>query len=45
MNRRLRNNEIICTVLGINQRYFSSKKDSVEIFNPYPANVEKMVSS
>jgi len=29
------NNAIICTVLRINRRYLSSKKDSVEIFNAY----------
>jgi hypothetical protein len=39
MNRRWCNNEIICTVLWINQRYFSSKKDSVEIFNAYMQKV------
>jgi hypothetical protein len=30
-----RNNVIICTVLRINRRYFSSKKDSVDIFSAY----------
>jgi hypothetical protein len=39
MNWRWCNNEIICTVLWINQRYFSSKKDSVEIFNTYMQKV------
>jgi len=39
MNRRLLNNEIICTVLRINQRYFSSDKYSVEIFNAYMQEV------
>ena len=39
MNRRLWNNEIICTVMPINQRYFSSKKDSVEIFSAYMQGV------
>ena len=39
MNWRWCNNEIICTVLRINQRYFSSKKDSVEIFNAYMREV------
>ena len=33
------NNAIICTVLRINRRYFSSKKDSVEIFNAYMQEV------
>ena len=33
------NNAIICTVLRINWRYFSSKKDSVEIFNAYMQEV------
>jgi hypothetical protein len=33
------NNAIICTVLWINWRYFSSKKDSVEIFNAYMQEV------
>ena len=35
MNQRWWNNEISCIVLGINQRYFSSKKDSVEMFSAY----------
>ena len=35
MNQRWWNNEIICIMLGINQRYFSSKKDSVEMFSAY----------
>jgi hypothetical protein len=39
MNRRLLNNEIICTVLRINQRYLSSDKYSVEIFNAYMQEV------
>ena len=33
------NNAIICTVLRINRRYFTSKKDSVEIFNVYMQEV------
>ena len=33
MNQRWCSNEIIYIVLGINQRYFSSKKDSVEMFS------------
>ena len=33
MNQRWWNNEIMCIVLGINQRYFSSKKDSVVMFS------------
>ena len=33
------NNAIICTVLRINRRYFSSKKGSVEIFNAYMQDV------
>ena len=39
MNRRLLNNEIICTVLRIHQRYFSSDIYSVEIFNAYMQEV------
>jgi hypothetical protein len=39
MNRKLLNNEIICTVLRIHQRYFSSDKYSVEIFNTYMQEV------
>ena len=39
MNRMWCNNAIICTVLQINRRYFSSKKDSVEIFNAYMQEV------
>jgi len=39
MNRRLLNNEIICTVLQIHQRYFSSDKYSVEIFKAYMQEV------
>jgi hypothetical protein len=39
MNRMLLNNEIICTVLRIHQRYFSSDKHSVEIFNAYMQKV------
>jgi hypothetical protein len=39
MNRRLLNNEIICTVLQINQRYLSSDEYSVEIFNAYTQEV------
>jgi hypothetical protein len=31
--------EIICIVLGINERYFSSKKDSVEMFIAYMQEV------
>jgi len=33
------NNAIICTVLRINRRYFSSKKNSVEICNAYMQEV------
>ena len=34
------NNAIICTVLRINRRYFSSKKDSAENFNAYMQEVD-----
>ena len=40
MNQRRRNNEIICIVLGINQRYFSSEKDAVETFGAYMQEVK-----
>jgi hypothetical protein len=39
MNRMWCNNAIICPVLRINWRYFSSKKDSLEIFNAYMQEV------
>ena len=37
------NNEIISTVLWINQRYFSSNKDSVEMFSAYTQEVRLKV--
>ena len=39
MNRWLLNNEIICTLLRIHQKYFSSDKYSVDIFNAYMQEV------
>ena len=43
LNQKLWSNEIICTVLRINQKYFSSKKEYVEMFSAYMQQVNLKV--